>query len=70
MSPGDPRHDTFDTDPYSACDGVLLISGDRDLVPAVRPRIAMVGQHRIERTTQGLPAEIHLQDPRLGHQEG
>jgi len=35
MSPGDPRHDTFDTDPYSACDGVLLISGDRDLVPAL-----------------------------------
>ena len=34
-SPGDSWHDTFVADPYSACDGVLLISGDRDLVPAL-----------------------------------
>lgn len=36
MSPGDTRHQGFRADPFAACDGVLLISGDRDLHPAVR----------------------------------
>jgi hypothetical protein len=37
MLPRDSRNATFrGVDPYSACDGVILISGDRDLNPAVR----------------------------------
>jgi len=35
MSPGDTQHGTFPDDPYSSCDGVLLISSDRDLRPAL-----------------------------------
>ena len=36
MSTSDTRHATFRADPFAPCDGVILISGDRDLHPAVR----------------------------------
>ncbi len=36
MSPRDERHNSFRADPFAPCDGVVLISGDRDLQPAAK----------------------------------
>jgi dCMP deaminase len=45
MSPGDPRHGMFrGRDSFSACNGVLLVSGDSDFLPAVQ----MVGNYGME----------------------
>lgn len=35
MSDANDRHALFTADPYSRCDGVILISADRDLTPAL-----------------------------------
>jgi dCMP deaminase len=45
MSPGDPRHGMFrGRDSFSACNGVLLVSGDSDFLPAAQ----MVGNYGME----------------------
>jgi hypothetical protein len=36
MSPDDPRHQEFRGDPFASCNGVILVSGDRDLHPALK----------------------------------
>lgn len=36
MAPDDPRHKGARPDPFAPCEGVILISGDRDHQPAVR----------------------------------